>query len=75
MLVFFVVIIYYMALGASIFSTLLAKMNAVEVGSKSLKKKVNLTDHQQTNPYADLFIVYLFATSVLIFFMIDFRTE
>ena len=36
---------------------------------------ITLKFHQSYNPYTDLFFIYLFVTSVLFFFTIDFTTE
>lgn len=36
---------------------------------------IKLTFQQSINPYTDLFFVYLFVTSLLFFFSMDFATE
>jgi hypothetical protein len=72
-LIFFVVIIYYLAVGAAIVSALLKKLSPVETNTDD--SEINLSKQQRTNLYADLYVLYLFATAVLIFFMMDYKTD
>jgi hypothetical protein len=72
-LIFLVVVIYYLSIGAGIVSVLLKKLTPVETNTH--KNNINLSNQQQTNVYADLYILYLLGTAILIFFMIDYKTQ
>ena len=64
-----------MAIGASIVGGLLDKLNTMDLQRNKKKNSINLASHTNTNNYADMYFLYLFVTSILMFFTMDFIKE